>query len=115
MSSIFDLHDRIELQNSKSKEILDEYERIANEKRKKNKLEEDELFNQNLSLEKEIIKLTNSSNSLKNIYEDLNYIQDRINSNIDKIEKVRSKDIYPHGIYEFSLAYHNISKKLNIE
>ena len=50
MSSLIDLldiYETIDLQNSKSQEILNEYERIAEEKRTLYKNEEDQLLNEN--------------------------------------------------------------------
>ena len=129
---MLDFDEIIELQNSKSKEILDEYERIADEKREKYKREEDQLIGLNKLLEIEISKykkyyleISNSTSlTYKDIYIEMSEIDekiDKLNKEIEKnntnIECIRSRDIYPHGngIFGFALAYYDISKKINVE
>lgn len=132
MSSMIDLDELIEQQNSKSKEILDEYERIADEKRTKFKEEEDDLINQNKLLEIEISKYNDIYSQINNdtsiTYKDryielsetdekIDDLKYKIKKNNQFIDRIRSRDVYPHGngIFGFALAFHEISKNINIE
>ena len=126
------LDEIIEIQNSKSKEILKEYERIADEKRQKYKKEEDDLRYQNKLLKIEISKYNDNYTQIcnntfitqKDIYieiseieEEINKLNNQIEENNKNIDHIRSRDIYPNGdgIFGFALAYHDISKKINVE
>ena len=126
----------IKNQNDKSKEILEEYERMMNEKNEKNKKEEIELNNEIHMKENEISILNkeklelNSSITLENlkninIYEiykkiyaiddKILYLEDRLDSMEAYLRKIKSRNIYPHTIFDFALLYYNISLKIGIE
>lgn len=115
MSSILDLQEIRDLQNSKSKVILDEYERIADEKRKLYKIEEEQLLLENKSLENEINKIEKLL--VLNKYDKISELEEKIEQNNNMIDKINARNIYPHGngIYGFALLYYDISKKLNVE
>lgn len=115
MSSILDLQEIRDLQNSKSKVILDEYERIADEKRKLYKIEEEQLLLENKSLKNEINKIEKLL--VLNKYDKISELEEKIEQNNNMIDKINARNIYPHGngIYGFALLYYDISKKLNVE
>lgn len=126
-----DFHEMIDAQNSKSKKILDEYERIAVEKRENYKEEENVLHRENEEFKKKINdlrdkidKINDLSNKSKDKYKDvcdiheiIDDLENQIETNNRKIDKIHSREIYPHGngIYGFALAYHEISKKIDVE
>ena len=131
-------YELIKKQNDKSKEILEEYERIAQEKRENNKKEEKDVINEIKAKENEISILNKERFDLNSLIYSKNInnintteIVNKINDIDDKIEdldtkmdsmeaylrKVKSRDVYPHGngLFGFALLYYDISQKLSIE
>ena len=98
----------INIQNEKSKQIVNEYERKAQEKRDQYKKEENEWK------EKRNIYLQEKK---KCDYDQLDEIESHIEECTRKIDFIHSKNIYPHGqgIYGFALMYHQIANDLQIE
>ena len=116
----------IEKQNEKSKEIMNEYEKIAQEKRENKKKEEDVLILLIKAKENEIYLLKEEDNKLRNknnytqideIDEKIENLKAEINDIKNKLHKVHSIDVYPHGngIYGFALLFYDISLKILIE
>lgn len=131
MSSIMDFHEIIDEQNIKSKEILQEYERLADEKRQRYKKEANDILNKNKLLQKEIHSLKEEYDEINkssltynekyekrsDIDEKIEELENQIEKNSYDIDRIESRDIYPHGngIFGFALEYYNISKKINVE
>lgn len=131
-------YELIKKQNKKSKEILEEYEKIAQEKRENNNKEEKDVINEIKAKENEISTLNkeksdlnssfysknrnniNTSDIVKRIDDIDDIIQD-LEDKLDSMEaflrKIKSRDIYPHGngLFGFALLYYEISQKLGIE
>jgi hypothetical protein len=119
-----DDHEVIEKQNKKSKEILQEYEIIANEKRKSKIEDENELNSEIISKENEILKLSqktyddiDNDDEIDDIEDEIDELKNELKDLKYKLGKVRSRDVYPHGngIFGFALLYHEISHKINVE
>lgn len=131
-------YELIKKQNKKSKEILEEYEKIAQEKRENNNKEEKDVINEIKAKENEISTLNkeksdlnssfysknrnniNTSDIVKRIDDIDDIIQD-LEDKLDSMEaclrKIKSRDIYPHGngLFGFALLYYEISQKLDTE
>ena len=138
LTKYYDNYDAIKKQNDKSKEILQECEKIANKKKENNKKEEIELNNEiyikkneilifnkekldlSLSITLENLKNINIYEIYKKIYDIDNKIlciKDRLDSMEAYLRKIISRDIFPHGnnIFEIALLYYDISVKIGIE
>ena len=119
----------IEKQNNKSKKIIEQYEKNA-ENRKQLYINESKLLDLKVNkLELENISLKDTiENLIKNKPENYDSLEDQLQEQIDvnekeinilksKSNKLLTMDKYPHGngIYGFALAYLEASKEINIE
>lgn len=126
-----DQYDHIKIHNEKSKEILEEYERIANEKRENNKKEENELI-QELNVKKKELSILNEVYTKLNrkdfdvngfyekqyeMNEKIEELEEDIEDIESKIDKIKSRNVYPHGngLFGFALLYYDISQKIGFE
>jgi hypothetical protein len=137
-----DLYEVINEQNNKSKEILLQYEKNANEKEKskfnkinelniekvelikkliffQNDIDEDEIF-EILDDEEDINiykKYKISENDLYNKEYNITEILDKIKNIKKEINKIKKINKYPHGngIFGFALEYLKASKEINVD